>query len=382
VRILQVVPSYLPGTSYGGPVASVHGLSRALVELGHDVTVFTTDRDGWTPMVRAPERASFDGVEVRYFPARFPTRVHRAPSMRTALRAALPSYDVCHLHGVFTWPVTCAAREAERAGVPYVLSPRGMLVRELIRRRGRVRKELWLRAFDRRTVARAAWLHATSELEAADLAELGLPATPVVVIENGVEPLPTLEDSVLLRSEVREVLGRDDLILFVGRLSWKKGLERLVRALSELERGHLVVAGGDHGFGDTLRRRVTELGLDARVTLVGEVAGPEKAALYRSARVLALPSDHENFGNVVTEAMSAALPVVVTRTVGAAPLVAAAGAGRVVDLTPESIAEALSELLADDVLREALGQAGLRAALETLSWTAIAERFEARYGGR
>jgi hypothetical protein len=96
----------------------------------------------------------------------------------------LPEFDVCHVHGLYSWSSVCAAREAERAGVPYAVSPRGMLVQDLIRRRGALRKRLWIAAFERRKLERAAWIHATSDAEASDLAAFPFAWPPVVAIEN------------------------------------------------------------------------------------------------------------------------------------------------------------------------------------------------------
>ncbi len=383
MRILHVVPCYLPGRRYGGPIASVHGLGMHLVARGHSVTVFTTDQDGFEPLAPpASERAVIDGVEIRYHAARAPRRIHRAPSMRAALRERIGEFDVCHLHGLYSWPSVCAAREAERAGVPYVVSPRGMLVRDLIRRRGAARKRLWLAAFDRRTLERAAWIHATAEAEAADLAAFPFRWPPVVAIPNGVEPVEFDGDLATVTPRVREALVGDDAILFVGRLDWKKGLDRLVRALARMERGRLVVAGPDHGYGQELRRLVREHRLESRVTLLGEVAGRDKAALLAHARVLALASHHENFGNVVLEAMSAGLPVVVSQNVGTAALVRESGAGRVVEGDFLSLSRALTELVAQPDLCHALGEAGQRTARERFAWPAIAERFERLYAKR
>src|SRR5260370_7134736 len=67
VRILHVVPTYLPATRYGGPIFAVHGLCKALVARGHEVEVFTTDVDGdgisALPLAHALHRA---GVPVPY----------------------------------------------------------------------------------------------------------------------------------------------------------------------------------------------------------------------------------------------------------------------------------------------------------------------------
>jgi glycosyltransferase involved in cell wall biosynthesis len=385
MRILHVTPCYLPGRSYGGPIASVHGLARALVRRGHEVSVFTTDLDGWEPLDPAPgEQAEIDGVDVRYFsarPAYVGRRIHRAPALREALRRRLPEFDVVQAHGLFTWPTTCAAREAEHAGVPFVLSPRGMLVRDLIRRRGRLRKELWLHAFDRRTFERAALVHATSELEARELRRFAFACRPIETIPNGVDHEPFDDDAGELSPCVRALVERDDLILFLGRINWKKGLDRLLEAVVRLDAGHLVVAGDDHGYRAELERLVRERGVSDRVTFTGPVVGRDKAALLERASVLALVSDNENFGNVVLEALAAALPVVVTHGVGAAPIVESAGAGLVVDGEPSAIASALECILADRTAAHALGEAGRAEVRTRYTWDVVAAAFERAYAG-
>ncbi len=182
MRLLHVVPTYVPAWRHGGPVAAVHGLCKALVDRGHQVTVFTTNVHGASTLeVRPSAPVNVDGVAVWYFPVAAPRRLYRSPGLGAALAGRLPGtvgiagFDAAHLHSVFLWPTAAAARAAERARVPYLVAPRGMLVGDLLRRRGRLRKRLWIRMVERRTLARAAGLHATSDLEAAEAAPLGLP---------------------------------------------------------------------------------------------------------------------------------------------------------------------------------------------------------------
>jgi glycosyltransferase involved in cell wall biosynthesis len=378
MKVLHVTPCYLPGRRYGGPIASVHGLARAMAARGHEVSVYTTDLDGWLPILPPPgPRATIDGVDVRYFETGVGRRVHRAPAMRDALREQVAEHDVVHVHGLFTWPSVTGAREAERAGVPYVLSPRGMLVRDLIQRRGRVRKELWIRAFERRTFERAALVHATSDLEAAELGAFAFASRPIATIPNGVDHEPFDGDLDSLDPAVRALVERDDVILYLGRINWKKGLDRLVRAFAELDAGHLALAGGDDGYGTELEQLVRDLRLTRRVTFLGPVTGRDKAALLERSTALALVSRNENFGNVVLESMAAGLPVVVSRDVGAAPIVQSTGAGFVVH-SDADLTIALARLLDDRDLATTMGTAG-RTAAHRYTWTAIATTFETTY---
>jgi glycosyltransferase involved in cell wall biosynthesis len=370
MRLLHVVPTYLPAWRHGGPILAVHGLCRALVERGHEVTVLTTDVHGDSRLeVPLGEPVRIDGVDVRYFAVRPPRRLYYAPEMRSALRESIAGFDVLHLHSVFLWPTSAAARAAERAGVPYVVSPRGMLVPDLIARRGRWRKRAWMLFAERRTLERAAALHATSELEAAEAARLGLPLPPVFVVPNGVEIPPG-----------NAATPRESFLLFLGRVSWKKGLDRLIPALAHCPGVELKIAGNDEeGLRPDLERLARESGVAARVAFLGPVAGEEKASLLRQAAVLVLPSRSENFGNAVLEAMAAGCPVAVTPEVGLAEVVRETGAGIVVDGEPARLGEALRALMADPPRRVEMGCHGARAAADRFGWPAVAREMETVY---
>ena len=180
MRILHVVPSYYPAVRYGGPIFAVHGLCRALAARGHELHVFTTNIDG--PGITATPVATpvdLDGVQVRYFPCPLLRRLYWSPALGQALRHEIGKFDLVHLHSVFLWPTWAAARAARNVGIPYVLSPRGMLVKDLIARRSRFAKSAWIRLIERSNVERAAALHLTSPLEGAELETFRLAASTV-----------------------------------------------------------------------------------------------------------------------------------------------------------------------------------------------------------
>src|SRR3982074_830503 len=97
LRILHVVPTYWPAVRYGGPIRSVHALSRELVKRGHEVLVFTTNVDGAkdsaVPTCRAVD---VDGVQVTYFPSRRFRRLYWAPTMAKALAGQMTSINIVH----------------------------------------------------------------------------------------------------------------------------------------------------------------------------------------------------------------------------------------------------------------------------------------------
>src|SRR2546421_472681 len=103
------------------------------------------------------------------------------PTYYPAVRYGGPIFAV---HGL------CRARAARNVGIPYVLSPRGMLVKDLIARRSRLAKSAWIRLIERANVEQATAIHLTSQLEAAELARFGWRLPRLAVIPNATdEPL-------------------------------------------------------------------------------------------------------------------------------------------------------------------------------------------------
>src|SRR5262249_1974670 len=119
-------------------------------------------------------------------------------------------------------------------------------------------------------------------------------------------------------------------------------------------------------------------GVAERVQFIGPVYGDAKWTLLRRAKIFALPSYSENFGNAVLEAMACGIPVVVTPEVGLATTVDKAGAGLVIGGAPNTFGPALAELMSDAERRAAMGAAG-RAAAGHFSWDAIAGQMKAVY---
>ena len=370
MRILHVVPTYLPAVRYGGPIASVHGLCKALAASGHDVHVFTTNVDGETESkVPLGVPVDFDGVKVWYFPVPALRRLYWSPQMRAALRKHVSGFDIVHTHSVFLWPTWAAARVARSQGVPYVLAPRGMLVRELIRRKSTLLKRAWIALVERGNIAGAAIVHFTSRIEEEEARALGLPIRKSCIVPNGID-----------RSDVVRVAGPDRFILFVGRINWKKGLERLISALSLIPECRLVIAGNDEeGLRPALEAQATDSGVMERIAFVGPVYGEEKASLLSRALLLVLPSHSENFGNVVLEAMAAGCPVVVTPEVGAADIVSESGGGIVVDGNPIALAGAIRALLADPIALERMGQNARLFVRGRYGWESVSRQTEQAY---
>ena len=379
MKILHVVASYLPAVRYGGTIVSVHGLCRALARRGHDVHVYTTSVDGpQDSAVPHNTAVALDGVKVWYFQSQQARRLYFAPPLGGMLRDHIGEFAVVHTHAIYLWPLWTAARAAHAAGVPYVVSPRGMLEKELIENKSLLVKAALIGFFERRTLEQAAAIHVTSRREADEARAFGFDLPAMCEIPNGVDPAP---DSIgEVSPAIDAIVSRGPYALFLGRINWKKGLDRLIPALARAPRVRLVLAGNDEeGYRRVLESLAAAHGLASRIEFAGPVGGADKMSLLRQARLLVLPSYSENFGNVVLEAMAAGRPVVVTPEVGAADVVRDAGAGLVAGGDAASLGAAIARLADDPGLADALGARGRSVAGQQFTWDAVAARMETLY---
>jgi glycosyltransferase involved in cell wall biosynthesis len=380
MRILHVIPSYLPAVRYGGPIFATHSLCRELVARGHEVQVFTTNINGpGNSPVPIGLPVNKEGVQVRYFPCPLLRRLYWAPALSRELDSEINKFDAVHLHSVFLWPTWAGARAARKAGIPYVLSPRGMLIRDLIGRRRWLAKTAWIQFIERTNVEQASAVHLTSQLEAVELQHFGWPLSRVVVIPNGVDE-PTLCDGEI-SMDVNRIAAAQPLVLFLGRLSWKKGLDRLLHGFACTRSGKLAIVGtDDEALSPRLMRLAGDLRIKDRVHFLPRpILGSEKERLFAAARLFVLSSYSENFGNTVLEAMRRGVPVVVTPEVGAAEIVRDSGGGLVVPGDPASLGAAIDRLTSDMNLARSMGEAGQRHAAANYSWTSVSARMESLY---
>lgn len=380
MRVLHVVPYYLPAWRYGGPIRSVHGLCKGLAHLGHDVHVFTTSIDGPGDLdVPLHQPVSVDGVKVWYFESRWLRRLHWSPALGEAVKKQVGGFDLLHLHTIYLWPTTVAAQAARRANVPYLLAPRGMLVSELIKGKNRHVKRAWIACFERRNLAHAAMVHFTSSVEVAEAHKLGIAYKQSCIIPNGIDPDESTTGSSSSDVEGQVKVGQR-FLLFIGRVNWEKGLDRLIAALPRVTACDLVIAGNDEGgYQRRLEAIASELGVRERISFVGPVYGAQKSALLKRASALVLPSYSENFGNVVLEAMAAGCPAIVTPEVGASEVVQRTGGGVVLQGRPDFLAAGINALFAEPHTLRQMAERAQNAIDAQYTWNAIAKTTERIY---
>lgn len=367
LKILHVIPSMSLRT--GGPPVSVTNLSRGLQLLGHMSVVYSTSAA--TPASSNNFRSQIAGddlpvgaseIDLYLFSLRSPHRFIYAPSLGQELRNNAEQFDLIHVHSLYLYPQLAAWRAATKANVPYVVSPRGALDPYLLKR-GRLQKWVLNTLWQKRMLDNAAAIHYTSE-EEKRLAEVINIKAQAFVLPNIVDlaPYGSLPSGADFREQLR--LRSDvPLILNHGRLSHKKGLDILIRAMASvvqvLPSAHLALVGADdENITPTLQRLALDLGIEKSISFVNPLKGKDLLSALAAAKIWVLPSHGENFGMAVVEAMAAGVPVVCSPHVNIANEAVAAEALRVSPNSPEILANTILTILKDPETAKALGRAG------------------------
>jgi len=384
MRILHVIPSL--ARRHGGPPKAAQELCRELVRMGHEVTIYTTNLDGNQRLdvpVDQPIRGE-DGVVRWYFATQRSGLYGVSMSLIRALRRNIRSFDVVHIHTLYRFTSTVAAHYCRREGVPYILRTHGTLDPFLFYRH-RLRKRVYEALFETRNLESAAAVHFTADDEMSLAQSLGLRFRGVVV-PNGVDS-KSLSDL----GQLRERFARDwpetsgkRVILFLGRLTFKKGLDLLAKAFGALARTrsdiHLFLAGpDDEGYGKKVRQWLDDEGVLDLVTFAGMLEGECKEAAFAAADMFVLPSYTENFGIAVAEALAAGTPVIISNKVNIWREISAAHAGLVVNCDVDELARAIATLFDSAQLRHDLSEAGKQLVAEKFNWPKIAVKMTAIY---
>ena len=386
LRILHVISTLAPAS--GGPTGVLKELARAQASAGNAVVICTTDRGN---PVRGRLPASYfqgafpDPVEVKVFGVEYaPLLV--SLEMRRWLRHNMRGFDIAHIHGLYRFPPTYAACQAREQGLPFVIQSHGALDPYLYARSSTGKlgfKRLYERWFDLPNLHAAGAIHYTAEEERERASFLNLRA-PSFVLPNGLDWSRYRELPARGVLRIRWGLGDAPLVLFLGRLHFKKGLDLLIPAFDALRRRvpgvQLMIVGPENDdYGQKVRGWVRERRLDAAVHFVGPLEGGDVLQAYVDADVFALPSYTENFGMTVAEAMACALPVVISDQVNIHAEVSDAGAGLVTRCDADEVAQALEALLSDAERCRVMGEAGRYLVQSRYSWPAIVETLTREY---
>lgn len=348
MRILHYIESLSPGR--GGPVRAVSDLCTSLATRGHQVTLWAGELpDGVSP----PAKSGSPTVQ------KIRIRMDRLPRLargeRQRLRGMISGYDVVHLHGMWTLANVQIANDARKAGVPYLITVRGMLD-DWCMEQGALRKRAFMAMCGRSHLENAAVVHLTAKAEETQ-ARKWFPNGRSIVLPNFLDlspyrdpPGPEIARKKFPRLAEKNGNGvTAPVVLFLSRIHRKKGIETLLHAVASLKSRdiHCVVAiagSGDEDYLTAMKKLAEELGIADRTVWTGHVGGDLKISLYQAADVFALPTHSENFGFVFPEAMASGTPVLTTKGVDIWPELESSGAATILDTSADAFAGELARL--------------------------------------
>lgn len=377
----------------GGQSVYVAKVAQCLAHAGHRVDVLTRrDDDRLPPSIDLAPRLRV--VPVPAGPARTLSRedvLGHVPALAEAAggRAADAGYDVVHANFFISGLVGLHLRRS--LGVPLVMTFHAL---GLVRHRHDDAGDAFARqrVENERTIVREAdRLIAECPQERSDLIRLyGADPARIATVPGGVD---TAEFPASRRA-ARAAIGLSEhefVVLHVGRMTRRKGVDDVLRATALLPRGgpvRVLLVGGDNRERepaaapelDRLRALAGELGIADRVRFVGPLQRHQLSLYYAAADVFAAVPWVEPYGITPLEAMAAGRPVVGSDVGGIRFSVDHGVTGFLVPPgNPAALAARLAELRADPTLAAAMGRAGLHRARSRFTWEGVSSRLVEAY---
>lgn len=325
MRILHFLPVYAPAWQYGGPVLSVSRLCEGLAESGVDVRVVTTNAGlPKLPSDALGKQQIINGVEVIYYPVDKHSGTIRSRSLVKALYEHMEWAELLHTSSIWQPLGLPVQKVAHQLGVPVIQTLRGALG-PYSWKRSWLKKAPYFFFKEKPMLQRSAAIHCTTAQEANEISWLGL-RPPVILLPNPID-LSSFRCDQSLGLQWRKMLEIPldvPLLLVAGRFHHKKGLDLLPSILQQLsdESWHILLIGDDDdGTKPQLKRAIDQLCLSNRVHWYDYLPSNELIGPFNAADWLLLPSHHENFGNVVTEALACGCGALISDTVGVSDLI-------------------------------------------------------------
>lgn len=376
MKILVVIPAL--GSIYGGPSKCVLELTQALSYRGVNVDLVTTNANGCdsldVPLNRWIEK---DNYRLQYFSYWAFKDYKISWSLTKWLWNNVNNYDLVHTNAIFSYAILSAYWACQKNRVPYIITPHGMLEPWALSYKA-WKKKFYYALLEKPALNRANAIQMLASTEAQRIKSLKL-KTPFAIIPNGVhrrdfEPLVSSE---LFYQQFPETKNKQ-LIIFLGRIDPKKGLDLLANAMGKIHlkfpEAHLIIAGPDNiGFLPTAKQYFADAECLDKVTFTGLLTGQLKYSALSAANIYVAPSYSEGFSMSVLEGMASGLPCVITTGCNF-PESAEANAAYVVDINAEKIADALTKCLQHSEEAKAMGERAKKLILEQYTWDSIAAK--------
>ena len=381
MKIALVCPASLPATQFGGIVFLAVDLAREFGELGHDVTIYTTDLDfsnGSNKFnKKLPRLEKIGKYKINRTHVWFSFKLFFVnSSMSKQIEKDKP--DLIHTIGLRSYQSIVAWRTSKKLKIPLIISDQGGLTTHpFFNESGLLLKILYRvqNYFIKKIIKHATTISVANEYEKAIFLDLDK-KSKVQIIRNGVN-LETLVSKVNFKEKYKI---NSKFILFVGRFSKSKGIENLINALNIIKNEkiisdvRLVIMGVNFGFEQKMEELVERFDLSEKIMIIKNPPREDVISAYGESEFLILPSQWELSPLVPLESFAFKKPVISTRSHGIPFTVQDDKTGILVEPeNSEELSRAIIKLLQDDNLRERLGMCGYEFVHEECNCIAMAK---------
>jgi len=294
MRVIHIISSI--DLSKGGPPKSVSDLAHHQAKQGIKVTILTNKSSN--PYIK---ESTHPRLKLIFVEGSF--KKYLSKYLKTE------RVDLMHGHDLWQMPLHYMAQLGRKYNIPYIITPRGTLEPWPLSVK-KWKKKLALYIYQRNDLEKAACIHATSQMELDNIRKLQF-KNDIALISNGID---LKEFPKYMKKEKYE----KKTILYLSRISRKKGIEILIEAWGRLEKSLrrnwiIEIAGnGDKNYIASLQSLIIKKGLAKEIMIIGPQFGKDKLEAYKGADLFVLPTYSENFGIVVAEALANEVPVITT----------------------------------------------------------------------
>jgi glycosyltransferase involved in cell wall biosynthesis len=376
MRVLLTIAAV--GNVYGGASKIVLELAEALGSQGLQVDVVTTNANGKHPL-NVPVRQWIDEkyYRIQYFPCYMWGDYKLSPALTRWCWKQLRAYDLVHTHAIFSITNLPIYWICQYQQIPYLSTPHGMLEPWALSYKA-WKKTIYYKLLEKPALNRAKAIQATASNEYRNLFSLRL-KTNLISVPNGIHParFKAQAPTHLFYQSFPHTQGKT-LILFLGRIDPKKGLDLLADAFCQVyhhfPNTHLIVAGADNTqYRPQAEQFFAGVGCSNAVTFTGMLTGDLKHAALEAASIYVAPSYSEGFSMSVLEGMAAGLPCVITHGCNF-PEAAIAKAARVVAINPDALAHAIMDCLRNPEKAQEMGARGREFIFNNYTWDLVAQQ--------
>ena len=349
-----------------------YNLSKKLIERGHEVTVITRGNP------KNIEHFYFDGIEVykpQFFPV-YPFHVHlQKLFVENFFRKLGKDFDVIHIHSPLSPNLELTENIVVTFHSPMLVATKHMEPVDITSLIAKIIGTTISYNIEHSLINSAKIITTVSHAMAREFSKhYDINMGNIVITENGV-------DGQKFRPRCK---WDGEYILYVGRLSYGKGLFDLIKAIEILKKSNkleyplYLVGKGE--LENKLRKYIHSKDLETEVHMIGYVPNDDLPSIYQKAVAFVFPSYYEGMPTVTLEAMSSGLPVIATDIMAHKEIITNHKNGLLIPpRSPKRIAEAIYRVTESDMLRKKLGKNARKTIERKFTWDKISKKFERIY---